>query len=299
MSVVPVVETEFTPPQSEFSAMLEDRWSQGHFLCVGLDTDFGRLPVEVVDKTEFHGEALVLFNLNVVDAVQHVACAIKPNLGFYLAEGPDGLQALIDTVAYIHTRHQGIPVILDGKFGDIGPSMQQYARLAFDIVKADAATVSPYLGSDALEPFLLRTNKGIIIIDKTSNPGSGELQDRHVLPDDISLYEYLAGRIKDSWNINGNCGLVVGANYPGALQGVRRIVGGLPILVPALGKQGGKAEDLVGSFDSRGHGIIANNSSDIIFAKKEPGENWLDAVARRAETWHDALYQAHLSHLDQ
>src|SRR5690606_20006682 len=148
--------------------------------------------------------------------------------------------ALERLIAYIHAEHPGIPVILDSKRGDIGSTAQHYAAEAFDRYRADAATVNPYLGQDSAQPFLDRADKGVVVLCRTSNPGSGEFQD---LPlDGRPLYQHVAKAVAERWNTNGNCLLVVGATWPEELAQVRGLVGDLPFLVPGVGAQGGDAE---------------------------------------------------------
>lgn len=295
-------------PQSEFVAMLEERWSRGNLLCVGLDSDPRRIP---------DGLSQFEFNKRVVDVTQDLVCAYKPNSAFYEAQlGQGGMEALVQTVNYIHDSYPGIPVILDAKRADILNTNLGYIKYAFDQVKADAVTVHPYLGREALGPFLDRGDKGIIVLVRTSNPEAGELQD---LPVDLQvlsseyiekfgdlkelrdltgqdvlpLYQVLAYRISRYWNARGNVGVVVGATYPRELGEVRHIVGpDVFILAPGLGKQGGKPEDLPLAYNDRGVGVIANNSSGIIFAKPEEGEGPFEAIRREAVKWHDEISPA-------
>ena len=272
-------------PKSEFLAMLEKRWSQGLFLCVGLDSDLSKIP---------NGLSQYKFNKTIIDATSDLVCAFKPNSAFYEAElNRGGMKALVKTVDYIHSHYPGIPVILDAKKNDIGSTAEQYARAVFDEIGVDAVTLNPYLAKEAMMPFLERQDKGNIYLVKTSNPGAGEFQDLPVGPEQIPLYQVMACHIAESWNFNGNCGVVVGATKPRELGEVRELIGDMPILVPGLGKaQGGRPEDLPPAFNVHGTGIIANLSRGIIYPEVKEGERFADAVRREALKWHDAILQA-------
>jgi orotidine-5'-phosphate decarboxylase len=161
-------------------------------------------------------------------------------------------------------------VILDAKRADIGTTNLGYVQAAFDIIGVDAITVHPYLGKEALAPFLARKEKGIIVLAKTSNPGAGEFQDLPVGDLQEPLYQVVARHVAQNWNANGNCALVVGATYPADLKKVRAIIGDMPILIPGIGVQGGEiAATVAAGKDSRGWGMIINSSRGVIFASKE------------------------------
>jgi len=156
-------------------------------------------------------------------------------------------------------------VILDGKRGDVGHTAERYAAEAFGRYAADAVTVNPYLGSDALEPFLRHADRGVIVLCRTSNPGAGDLQDLEV--GGRRLYQVVAGLAARRWNSRGNCLLVVGATYPRELAEVRAIVGDMPLLVPGVGAQGGEVAAVVSNGQSRnGTGLIISASRAILYA---------------------------------
>ena len=264
-----------------FLEKLEYGWQRGSMVCVGLDSDYEQLP-SVVKADQPVEEAMVRFNRDIVDAAHDLVCAYKPNAAFYEAQGADGFRALVRTVQYIHERYPGIPVILDAKRSDIGSTNLGYARSAFDVIGADAVTVHPYLGKEALAPLLARRDKGIIVLAKTSNPGSGEFQDLPVGPAQEPLYQVVARHVARDWNSNGNCALVVGATYPDELRQVRALVGDLPILIPGIGAQGGEvAATVTAGKDSRGLGMIINSARGIIFASQ--GSDFAAAARQAAE----------------
>lgn len=210
------------------------------------------------------------FNRTIIDATHDLVCAYKPNSAFYEAQGTEGLAELKKTCDYIREKYPEIVLILDAKRGDIGSSNEGYVKYAFDWLGADAVTLHPYVGKEALKPFLDRKEKGSIILCRTSNPGAGEFQDSAVDSGNqsVKLYQVIAEHVAKEWNYNGNCGLVVGATYPNELQIVRRIVGDMPILVPGIGAQGGDIEaTLKAGLTSKKSGLLISSSRGIIFAK--------------------------------
>ena len=264
-----------------FMKKLEECWQQDNFVCIGLDSDYDRLPITVKNLRSIE-EAQFAFNRDIVDATHDLVCAYKPNAAFYEAQGVQGLRALLRTVQYIKETYPQIPVILDAKRADIGTTNLGYVQAAFDIIGADAITVHPYLGKEALAPFLARKEKGIIVLAKTSNLGAGEFQDLPVGESQVPLYQIVARQVAKTWNSNGNCALVVGATYPSDLRRVRAIVGDLPILIPGIGAQGADiAATVTAGRDSRGWGMVINSSRVIVFASK--GEDYAQAARKATE----------------
>ena len=281
-----------------FRQMLEAQWSRGNFVCVGLDSKFGKIPESARvggNECAIHeGNTVVAFNRAIVEATKDVVCAYKPNAAFYEAHGAEGIAALQRTIADIHAIAPDVPVILDAKRADIGNTNAGYVQFAFDYLHADAITVHPYLGAEALQPFLERKDKGIIVLCRTSNPDAGEFQDMRVVNKYFTsatpLYEMVAIQVATKWNGNNNCGLVVGATYPDELREVRGLVGDMPILIPGIGAQGGDVEKTVmAGKDSRGQGMIINSSRGIIFASK--GADFAEAARRETEKLRDLINQ--------
>lgn len=270
-------------------------------ICVGLDPQMSFLPKELKEKafremgstSAGAAEAIWQFNKAITDAVADLVPAVKPQIAMYEQFGIEGLKAFARTVEYC--RQKGLLVIGDVKRGDIGSTSAAYAAghlgtvmigdqetAAFD---EDFCTVNPYLGSDGVMPFVKECaahGKGIFVLVKTSNPSSGEFQDRLVNDEDGQarpLYE-LVGEKVDEWasdpaligkNGYSAVGAVVGATYPQMGQTLRRIMPKSYILVPGYGAQGGTGKDLVPFFDQDGLGAIVNSSRGIIAAyKKEP-----------------------------
>lgn len=273
-----------------FTTLLEQRWRKQNFVCVGLDPEYDRIPASV-KQTSTVDETVLLFNQDIIDATHDLVCAYKPNSAFYEALGEPGWHALRQTIRYIKERYPHIPVILDAKRADIGNTNLGYVSAAFDVLGADAVTVHPYLGREALSPFLERKDKGILVLVKTSNPGSGEFQNLPVGTTQEPLYQVIARHVARDWNIHGNCALVVGATYPAELQQVRAIVGDMPILLPGIGAQGGDvAATVQAGKDSRGWGMIISSSRSVIFAS--PGEDFAQAARQVAMQLRDMILAA-------
>jgi orotidine-5'-phosphate decarboxylase len=264
-----------------FRQLLETRWAAGHFVCVGLDSDYQQIP-EVLRKRKLGSvnRKITHFNHAIVEATHDLVGAYKPNIAFYAARGAEGILALKKTIQHIHVVAPEVPVILVAKRADIDNTNAEYVFEAFDYLNADAITVHPYLGAKALQPFLDRADKGVFVLCRTSNEGAGEFQDIRVDTGSIlvdndpryrPLYQVVALHVVRRWNKNGNCGLVVGATHPQELREIRALVGNLPILIPGIGAQGGDVEATVNAgMDSRGMGMIINSSRNIIFASNGP-----------------------------
>lgn len=240
----------------DFNGKIKKKWNEGKSVCVGLDPFMENLPEGIVDFFEFNKE--------IIDATHDLVLAYKPNSAFYEARGSKGIDELKKTCDYTLKKYPDIPVILDAKRGDIGSTNEGYVSFAFDYLKADAITLHPYLGKEALSPFLKRKDKGLFILCRTSNPGAGEFQD--ILSKDIPLYQIVAQQISSNWNENGNVGLVVGATYPEELLEIRNIDSEIPLLIPGIGAQGGDLEKTVKYAKKN---FIISSSRGIIFASKK------------------------------
>lgn len=270
-----------------FISLLTERWQHDTSVCVGLDSDYRQLP-ETVKQGRSVEEAMFAFNQAIINTTHDLVCAYKPNAAFYEAQGDAGLRALTRTVQYIKETYQEIPVMLDAKRADIGSTNLGYVQAAFDQIGVDAITVHPYLGKEALAPFLDRAEKGIIVLAKTSNPGAGEFQDLPVGPAQEPLYQVVARHIAEQWNTNGNCGIVIGATYPQDLRKARAIVGDMPILIPGIGAQGGAVvETVAAGKDSKGQGMIINAARSIIFASH--GSDFAQAARAATESLRDEI----------
>ena len=234
-------------------------------LCLGLDSRPERIP----QRFQQQEDPLFAFNRYILRATQPWICAVKPNMAFYEAQGERGLRALRRTLDWLRERHPDLLTICDAKRGDIGSTSAAYARAIFDELGFDAVTLNPWLGRDALLPFLERSDRACIILCRSSNPGAGEFQDLH--SGGRPLWQHVALAVRERWNAAGNCMLVMGATRPQELAQARQLVGDLPILVPGIGAQGGEvAATLRAGLDSQGGGLLLNAARSILHAA-DPG----------------------------
>lgn len=215
-----------------FFARLEERIKKvDSLLCIGIDPHISDLP-------EPNPEGLTKFCMRLISATADVAAAYKPNSAFFEVFGEEGFSVLRKIIAEVP---DNIPVILDAKRGDIASTAYAYAKAAFDTLGADAITINPYLGHDAVFPFLEEPERGAFLLCKTSNPGAGDLQDIPVITSRgtglLTIYEHVA-LLAQEWNKKDNLGVVVGATYPDAMQKVRTLAPNLWILAPGFGAQG-------------------------------------------------------------
>ena len=264
----------------------------GTVLCIGLDPDPDALPEGFspdLDGVERFAELIL-------EAASPVAAAVKPNLAFFEAFGSAGLAALERLRARIPA---DIPVVMDAKRGDIGTTAARQAVALFDALGADAVTVSPYLGAEAIAPLLGRLDRFAYVLCRTSNPGAGEVQDLELVPDGDAgargerVHERIA-RLATGWGPGGTVGLVVGATAPEELATIRAIAPGLPFLVPGVGAQGGAIDPVLrhgpaaadpGSAGTGG-GLLVNISRGIAAAAMEAGPgDPAERLAAAAAAW--------------
>lgn len=262
-------------------------------VCVGLDPNIAKLPEGITKDAE----GMLTFCKGIVDAVKDVACIVKPQMAYFEVLGWEGMKVFWEVCAY--AKQQGLLVVADGKRNDIGSTCDAYAEAYLNSeTPIDALTVSPYLGSDGIKPFMERcgaNDKGIFVLVKTSNPSSGELQD---LPcGDEVVHEHMA-QLVESWATEhlgsessfSSVGAVVGATYPEELKYLRTLMPHVPLLIPGYGAQGGGAADTVHGFVPNGTGAIVNSSRGIIFAST--GNDWQEAAAKAAEAMKEDLLSA-------
>ncbi len=273
-----------------FVSDLKAAWQRADsLLCVGLDPDPARFPAHLSGRDD----AILEFCTQIVDATAQYACSFKPQIAYFAScAAEQQLQALI---AHIHQRHPGIPVILDAKRGDIGSTAEHYAREAFERYRADAVTLSPYMGYDSIEPYLAYPGRGAILLCRTSNAGGSDLQSLTLAdgegPAAERLFERVARLAAGRWNAGGQLGLVVGATFPRELARVRELVADMPLLVPGIGAQGGDIDASVAAgATADGTGMLVNSSRAILYASR--GEDFAQAAARVAAETRDALRAA-------
>ncbi len=274
---------------TSFVERLEAAWAERRtMLCVGLDPEPAKFAPHL-GAASHRGSAILDFCRAIVDATHDVVCAFKPQIAHFAANrAEDQLEALID---YIHERYPRVPVILDAKRGDVGSTSEQYAREVFERYDADAVTLQPYQGFDAIAPYLAYPGRGAIVLCRTSNASGDELQSLPLAgPDGEPLYLRVARLVAERWNTGGQCGLVVGATYPAELGAVRRAVGDLPILVPGIGAQGGDIDASVDAGATARGGLIVSSSRAILYAGRD--EAFAEAARREAIATRDAIESA-------
>lgn len=230
-------------------------------VCVGLDSDIKKLPAHLKDVQFPQFE----FNKAIIDATADLVCAYKPNTAFYEAQGEQGIHELKMTCDYIAEKYPEVLIILDAKRADIGNTNNGYVKFAFEYLNADMITLHPYLGQEALAPFLDRADKGSVILCRTSNSGGHEFQDLEI--GNKKMFEVVAEKVINQWNLNENCLLVVGATYPEEMKLIRSKSDTMFFLVPGIGAQGGDLEKtLQAGLNSEKSGLIISSSRGIIFA---------------------------------
>lgn len=222
-------------------------------LCIGLDPDPSKLPK---NQSQF------LFNKNIIEQTADLVCCYKPNIAFYGTNGTKGLEELLETIKYLKTQHPDIPVLLDAKRGDVEHTNEMYAKEAFGIYQADAVTVNPYYGIEALKPFFTRSEKGVFILVHSSNRGASEIQDQ---PQDQPLYLTVTRKTLE-WNKQyNNLAVVMGATFPNQIKKAREVIGDMVMLIPGIGTQAGDLGETLRNGLIDGRGLIISSSRGIIY----------------------------------
>jgi orotidine-5'-phosphate decarboxylase len=256
-------------------------------LCVGLDPEPAKFP----GAWQHDAARIFDFCATIVDATRDLVLAFKPQIAYFAANrAEDQLEHLM---AHIRKVAPQVPVILDAKRGDIGPTAEQYAREAFERYQADAVTLSPFLGYDSIEPYMKYEGKGLILLCRTSNLGGADLQAQHLRAGQ-TLYEHIAHLAQSEWNHTGQIGLVVGATAAAEIARVREIAPTLPLLIPGVGAQGGDAQAAVHAGWRERDGrtcapIIVNSSRAVLYASRG---NEFAAAARSVASDTRALLNA-------
>jgi orotidine-5'-phosphate decarboxylase len=227
------------------------------FLCVGLDTEWAKIPAHLLDAED----PIFEFNKAIIDATRDLCVAYKPNLAFYEARGPQGWISLQKTIAYIGTSHF---TIADAKRGDIGNTSRLYAQTFFETYAFDSVTVAPYMGADSVQPFLDFPNKWVILLALTSNSGSADFQ-FGIQDESMPLFEKVMRKAM-TWGTPENLMFVVGATHPEKFADIRKIAPDHFLLVPGVGAQGGDLEALCHYGLNDEVGLLVNASRGIIYA---------------------------------
>ncbi len=286
--------------------------TKGNALCAGIDPRWEQLPTEIRHRhsagtLDAMAGAIEEFSLRVLDIVAPLVPVVKPQSAFFEACGPAGMLAQQRVLA--KARSLGLFTILDNKRGDIATTAEAYADAGFagtmhdgrrlPVWNADALTVNPYLGRDAVEPFLVsarRSEAGIFVLVRTSNKGAGQFQD---LPSNGKpVYQHVAEAVA-AWSAEnlgacgfGDVGAVVGATHPAELAQIRRWIPNVIFLIPGYGAQGGSAADTAGGFRADGAGAIVNSSRGLTACFKPDDPNWEAAIERATRAAAQDLLQA-------
>lgn len=270
------------PTTNSFYELLTTREREiDSLLCVGLDPVIEKLPKGF--SADANGVAE--FIIEIINATSDFAASFKPNLPFYLNLGDDGPRVLKRIREAIPAH---IPMVLDCKVNDLGETAKAWVETGFDFIQADAMVVSPYMGEDALAPYFGRAGKGAIVLVKTSNPGSGDLQDLQ-LENGRPLYMHVAERCRE-WDgqYPSDIGMVVGATYPEQLQAVRELCPDQVILLPGLGAQGGDvAASVRAGVDKNGGALMCSSSRGILYASS--GNDFAEAARSSAQQLRDEI----------
>lgn len=243
--------------QQLFSNILKKK----SFLCVGLDTDYHKIPKFLMENTY----PVFEFNKLIIDSTAPYTVAYKPNLAFYELLGATGWMSLQMTVDYIKEKYPDIFIIADAKRGDIGNTSKMYAKAFLQDMNFDAVTVAPYMGEDSVTPFLSYDGKWVILLALTSNSGASDFQTLEIGNNGEKLYEKVLRKSLD-WGNKGNIMYVVGATKADMLIDIRKIVPDHFLLIPGVGAQGGSLEEVVKYGINKQCGLLVNNSRNIIYA---------------------------------
>ncbi len=253
------------------------------FLCVGLDTDYKKIP-----KLLLHTKYPVFeFNKRIIDATQEYAVAYKPNLAFYEKLGAAGYMSLEMTVTYLRETYPDLFIIADAKRGDIGNTSRMYAHAFFKTLDFDAITLSPYMGYDSIQPFLEMNGKWAILLALTSNEGSGDFQQQK-MESGNQLYEQVIST-SSKWGSVNDIMFVVGATRAEALSGIRKLAPEHFLLVPGVGGQGGSLEEVAKHGMNDRCGLLVNASRSIIYA--DVTDKFEDAARREASVLQSQMEQ--------
>ena len=245
------------------------------YLCVGLDTDFEKIPKHL----QSHPDAIFEFNKQIIDATKDLCVAYKINTAFYEVLGSKGWDIMERTVNYIPKEHF---TIADAKRGDIGNTSTQYAKAFFETLSFDGVTVAPYMGTDSVKPFLEFDGKWAIVLGLTSNSGSKDFEQQKI--GDHFLYEEVLKTVS-TWGTESNLMFVIGATKASLLADIRKIIPDHFLLVPGVGFQGGSLEDVSKYGLNKDCGLLVNASRAIIYAsEKEDFANEAKAIALQYQT---------------
>lgn len=250
--------------------------AKGTMLCVGLDTDYAKIPAFLKEGRSV-ADAVLEFNRRIIDATSDHCVAYKPNLAFYECLGHDGMVVLDKTVDYIRSNHPEQFIIADAKRGDIGNTAKMYAKSLYETFDFDAVTISPYMGSETVTPFLAYPGKFAIVVALSSNPSSVDFQT--AVKDGKPLYQVVMEKMMEI-STPDSMMFVVGATKADKLKEIRQFCPDNFFLVPGVGAQGGSAEEVMANGANDKGGLLINSSRGVLYAST--GEDFEAAAAASA-----------------
>lgn len=256
-------------------SLIKEIYKKKSMLCVGLDTDFEKIPTHLRDLGVIKG--ILQFNKEIINSTKHLAVAYKINTAFYEQYGAEGWEIMEETLKAIPSN---IFTIADAKRGDIGNTSKMYAKAFFETLSFDSVTVAPYMGEDSLTPFFSIEDKWIICLGLTSNPGSKDIQ-KNTLENGDSVYLHTMKKVQE-WGNSENTMFVTGATHPRELKDLRDSFPNHFFLVPGVGAQGGNATDVINAAAIKDEGgLLINSSRGIIYAGND--ENFAEHAKLAAQ----------------
>lgn len=265
-------------------SMLNSRMERSLFCC-GLDPDLSKLPIE---NGLNDNERTDKFLKTIVDITSSHVCAYKLQKAFF-DKLPDGHELLKNIIAYIHSKNENNPAIVDCKVGDIDNTMVAYLDNIFGELNADGIVVNPYMGDDVMKPMSQYPDKAIVVLAKTSNPNGGIIQDVK-LENGSMLWQYVLGLITDRWNTAGNMIPVISSTADINLKDTRKMIpDSMPILLAGVGAQGGSYGEISKLLNSKRSGVFVNSSRGVIYANATGSQKWQDAVEQASINLKNAL----------
>lgn len=284
MGHINAAESYTTPPALGIEK-IRNRWAAIDSMAgVGIDPDVARIPEEIwneVGGRQHVADGMTLFSQRIIDATADYAVDFKVNSNFF--QGELGRRALASTFDYLKTTQPDVLRVCDGKFADVGHTADKIAEEIFGNLDADAVLLNPYMGFDAIEPFVSWQDKLVVLCVNTSNPSADQIQSLP-LADGTPLWKHVLRQSMQEWDYNGNIIPVLSATHSENLPGIREVVGDAPILLAGVGTQGGSLQESVPTcLDDNGYGLMISASRAILYPERIDGETFMDASRRAVQ----------------
>lgn len=282
------------PSSSAIVDKIRERWERIDSMAgVGIDPDVEKIPDEVwkeVDGRSNIADGIELFNQRIIDATAEYAVDFKVNSNFF--QGELGRRALAGTFSYLREQHPDVVRVCDGKFADVGHTADKIADEIFGNLDADAVLLNPYMGFDAIKPFVDWQDKLVVLCVNTSNPSAEQIQNLR-LANGLPLWKKILDTSLNEWNYNKNVIPVLSATHSENLDGIREQIGDTPILLAGVGSQGGSIEQTVPlCLDSNGYGLMISASRAILYPEQQEGESLTDASSKAVLKLRDSINAA-------